>query len=248
MRVIKKIAISIVLILVGCAGVIGILCYTIYYHEQELDQFISDAATNTRKAMMDAYNQQEWDKVVGYGLALEAHGDTIGDLTIIYAEGMCALGYYGKARTLLLDRIKSHPEDQVDYLYRSLGDISCCERKYDDAITYYTKSVEINPKYARPLVNMADVYREQHKYKEAVESYLKAIDLFYAKGLYNETESFSKAILEIDLKNVEAYIYLSATCYKRAEYDKYEAYKESARKISGLYATDKIHELIRWGY
>lgn len=245
MKALKIISIIIVLILVIIAAFVGYSCYAEYSHQKDIDKFISDASKNTRMALVDAYNQQDWEKVVGYGMALEEHGDTIGNLTIAYAEGLCACGYYEKARKILLDRIKSHPEDQLDYLYKTLGVLCYCEGKFDDAITYYKKSVEINPFYARSFINMAGVYYELHKYEESTDNYLKAIELFYAHSAYEETETFSKQILEMNDKNIEAYIYLAATCYKQNRNEEYEDYKDLARKYGGIYATDKINELIK---
>lgn len=70
MKALKIISIIIVLILVIIAAFVGYSCYAEYSHQKDIDKFISDASKNTRMALVDAYNQQDREKVVGYGMAL----------------------------------------------------------------------------------------------------------------------------------------------------------------------------------
>ena len=116
-----------------------------------------------RNALVEAYNSKDWEKVVSYGMTMEDNGDSIGDLTIAYAEGLCALEMYEKARTLISNRIEAHSNDRIDYLYKTMGMVCYLEDKKDEALVYYKKAVEINPYYARVFINMAEIYTEQGK-------------------------------------------------------------------------------------
>lgn len=197
-----------------------------------------------RKALIEAYKSQDWERVVSCGMAMEENGDSIGNLTILYAEGLCALEMYEKARTLVSDRIKAHPKDQIDYLYKTMGVICYLEDKKDEALAYYKKAIEVNPYYARVFINMAEIYTDQGEKEKAVDNYLKAIDLFYSNKAYDESEFYSKQILEIDNNNIDAYIYLAATYYMKQMPSDYELILDKSKQLGGIAAMKRIDKLI----
>lgn len=240
-----KITMAIVLVLLTLAFLlIGIVIY-FYYTQDKIDKFEQDAIINTRMALADSYNNRDWEKVVGYGMALEEYGDSLGDLTMAYAEGLAFCGEFKKARRLLLDRIKEHPEVQLDYLYQTIGEVCHIEGKTDDALTYYKKAIDVNPYYARPYVNIAGIYAEQKNIADATSSYLKAIDLFYNHNAYDESEYFSKKVLELDKNNIDALVFLAATCYKKGMDAEYEQYSEQAKRKGGINTLTRIKELVK---
>lgn len=225
--------------------IVGILSGCTFLNQELNAQPNKDISTEMRKAFINAYNNQDWEKVVFYGKAIEENGDSIGDLTLAYAQGLCLSKDYDNAQKLVLDRIEKHPEDHLDYLYCTLAGICYFKGKENDALIYYSKAAEINPYYARAFIGMAEIYREQGKTKQAAENYLKAIDLFYNHGAFNESEFFSQQIIEIDKYNLDAHIYLAATYYKSQMASEYELYLKKAVKIGGSAAKNRIQELVK---
>ena len=48
---------------------------------------LADSTKNLRNALADAYSNGDWEKVVDYGKAIEESGDSLGYVTLLYAEG-----------------------------------------------------------------------------------------------------------------------------------------------------------------
>jgi tetratricopeptide (TPR) repeat protein len=116
------------------------------------------------------------------------------------------------------------------------------KKKYDEAISAFTKALSLNPTYAEGYKNRANVYMEKKQYDAAIADYTKYIQLdpksaniFHSRGrayqlkkLYDQAISdYSKAI-EIDPK--AAYIYLdrgSAYYFKKAEHQAIQDYSRA---------------------
>lgn len=49
-------------------------------------------------------------------------------------------------------------------------------RRNEDALKYYTKCIEVNPKYHSAYYNMAIVYKREKKMQDAINWYQKAIE------------------------------------------------------------------------
>lgn len=63
---------------------------------------------------------------------------------------------------------------------------------FDSAVLYYTKAIELAPKYAPAYYNRGIVFNSQKKYAEAIGDYTKAIELDpkYAKAYNNRGNAF----------------------------------------------------------
>ena len=48
---------------------------------------LADSTKDLRHALADAYSYGDWEKVVDYGKAIEESGDSLGYVTLLYAEG-----------------------------------------------------------------------------------------------------------------------------------------------------------------
>jgi len=108
------------------------------------------------------------------------------------------------------------------------------EKKYDDAIKYYTEGIELNPDNSYAYNNRGIVYRKLEKYDLAIADYSKAIglnskygDAYYNRGCtYSKLKNYEKAIADyskaIDLNpnHSGAYNNRGYAYYKINEYDK----------------------------
>ena len=96
---------------------------------------------------------------------------------------------YEKAIEIVQRMIQSPSEDRR---HRSAalnlwGSVLNDQKKYDEAIAKYQKSIALDPKYALPYNNWGIVLSEQKKYDEAIAKYQKSIELDpkYALPYYN---------------------------------------------------------------
>ena len=98
------------------------------------------------------------------------------------------------------------------------GDKAYENNDFKSAVTYYTKAIELDPKYAAAFRGRGDCYGELKKYPESISEYNKAIELdpkyitaYNGRGLsYNDLKKHSEAIadftkaIELDPKNTKA--------------------------------------------
>ncbi len=90
---------------------------------------------------------------------------------------------------------------------------------YGDAITNYTKALELDPNYTRVYISRADIYAKQEKYKDAVKDYERACSLipgeetyfYFVADMYYKIGDYDKSILNatqainLNKKYVDAY-------------------------------------------
>ena len=78
-----------------------------------------------------------------------------------------------KRETTLL--LKKFPNNY--FLYNLFGAILAGQKKLDEAIIYFEKSIQISPNYADAYNNLAGVLADQKKYNKAIEYLEKAIQI-----------------------------------------------------------------------
>ena len=73
------------------------------------------------------------------------------------------------------------------FLYNLFGAILAGQKKLDESIVYFEKSIEISPNYADAYNNLAGVLADQKKYNKAIEYFQKAIKINpnLAEAYYN---------------------------------------------------------------
>ena len=66
--------------------------------------------------------------------------------------------------------------------------------KYDDAIKYWRKTIELNPKYYFGFNNLGNVFLKKGDLKNAIDCYNKAIEIKndYYEAYHNMGNAFSK--------------------------------------------------------
>jgi tetratricopeptide (TPR) repeat protein len=122
--------------------------------------------------------------------------------------------------------------------------------QYDEAISNYTKALEINPRDAEAYYNRGVVYNRKGQYDEAISDFTKALeinardaDAYYNRGIvhnrksqYNEAISdFSKA-LEINPRYADAYYNRGIAYNKKGQYDQAISDYNKALEINPRFA------------
>lgn len=160
---------------------------------------------NALELISEAYENNNWDKVISIGDTLIGEDDPK-NISIIYAEALAAKGNIEKAINVLNKKIATNPNDY--YLYQTKGNIFYIAEEYDSAIINYDKVIELGPAYARPYVCEGEIYTIIGEKQKAIARYLEAVRLFGANDFIDETLYFCNTVLELDSTNVEVKRYL----------------------------------------
>lgn len=153
----------------------------------------------------DAYKEKDWDLVISIGDTIIGEDDPR-NIAIMYAEALAAKGHIEKAIRVLNKKISRNPDDY--YLYNTKGNVYFYAEKFDSAIYYYDKTIELGPAYARPYIYKGEIYEIIDDKQKAIANYLLAVRLFAVHGFINEVQELSNRILSLDSTNVEAKGYL----------------------------------------
>jgi len=92
-------------------------------------------------------------------------------------------------------------------------------KEFNSAVIYYTKAIELDPKYVNGYILRGVAYDALKKYPEAIADYTKAIELdpkkadaYYNRGVaYDALKKYEEALadytkaIEIDPKKADAY-------------------------------------------
>ncbi len=136
-----------------------------------------------------------------------------------------------------------------DNYYINLGLDSQVNGFYNEAIEYYKKAIEINPKNIEAYKKIGDCYDYNNQEDESIKYYKKAIEidpnykdaynnigLFYSKQKqYDKAMKYYKKAIEIDPNYKGAY-YNIGLCYsKQKQYDKAVVYYKKVIKIDSYH-------------
>ena len=97
--------------------------------------------------------------------------------------------------------IKKFPNNY--FLYNLYGAILSAQKKLDEAVIHFRKSIKIFPNYADAYNNLAEAFAQQKKYDEAIKNLKKAIQINpnLSEAHYNlgnalaETEQYNESII-----------------------------------------------------
>ena len=154
-----------------------------------------------------AYQSGQWHQALSYIDTLRARKVNLNILPI-EAECYAGLGQHEKAISLLDNEIKLDTMKNIYYVHSALGNVYTHKSDFNKAIEHYKKSIQIRPTYARPYINIGDIYNHLNEKDSCVYYYLSAIRLFAENNFFNEVVDFSQRVISIDSLNIEGYKFL----------------------------------------
>lgn len=154
-----------------------------------------------------AYQSGQWEQALSYIDTLRARKVNLNILPI-EAECYAGLGQHEKAISLLENEIKLDTMKNIYYVHSTLGNVYTHKSNFNKAIEHYKKSIQIRPTYARPYINIGDIYNHLNEKDSCVYYYLSAIKLFAENNFFNEVVDFSQRVISIDSLNIEGYKFL----------------------------------------
>jgi tetratricopeptide (TPR) repeat protein len=155
------------------------------YNDSAIDQYNRVLAMNNtyssayKQLGYVYYNKSEYEKALEHFVKYESvYKNPVTDYLYWYRKGFMenALKKYAEAKVSLTKSLES----KTDYIntYLELGFASKNLKLDDDAIGYYEKAMEIDPKSHVPLNGIGEVYRDNKKdMNEAVNWYNKTLAL-----------------------------------------------------------------------
>ena len=124
------------------------------------------------------------------------------------------------------------------------------ERKYDEAITHYTKAIELKPDLAEAYNNRGNAYADQGDFDSAISDYNIVIQLnpnyaeaysnrgaaYYKKGDFDSAISDYNAAIQLNPNYAEAYYNRGAAYYKKGDFDSAISDYNAAIQLNPNYA------------
>jgi len=156
-------------------------------------------------------------------------------------------------KTLFTKTIKLAPESSL--LNHIMGNEMVREKKFDEAIRYYSKALSLNPYSYASFHNMGVIYFDRGEIEEAVSSFLMALEikpdyiqsrynigLLYDKiGLEDEAMSEFKEVLKITQRYPQAHNSLGVIYAKRGFYEDAEREFTTAIELDPEYELAKVN-------
>ena len=172
------------------------------------------------EALIDSLNYhretQDGEKILFYVDTLKTLGVNMPNVALEYAVAYAYMGNFDKGIQILKDSIGTSTKPQL--LYNELGSICLAKGDTASAIIAYKQALECNPNYARPYINLAELYKCKKEKELAINHYFEAIKLFAQYEYYEEMGNFATEILNIDSTNIEANKFLQYYYYKEKDY------------------------------
>lgn len=175
---------------------------------------------STIEALIDSLNYhretQDGEKLLFYVDTLKSLGVDMPNVALEYAVAYAYMGNFDKGIQILKDSLSTSTKPQL--LYNELGGIYLAKGDSASAIIAYKQALECNPNYARPYINLAELYKCKNEKELAINHYIEAIKLFAQHGYYEEMGNFATEVLDIDSTNIEANKFLQYYWYREKEY------------------------------
>lgn len=138
------------------------------------------------------------------------------NIAMEYAVAYAYLGDFDKSIKVLKDSIEVSSKPQL--LYNELGSIYRIKGDTVEAIIAYKQAINYNQNYARPYINLAELYNSKKEKELAVNNYMEAVRLFAEFEHYEEMGSYASKVLQLDSTNVDANKFLQYYWYKEGDY------------------------------
>lgn len=138
------------------------------------------------------------------------------NIAMEYAVAYAYLGDFDKSIKVLKDSIEVSSKPQL--LYNELGSIYRIKGDTVEAIIAYKQAINYNQNYARPYINLAELYNSKKEKELAVNNYMEAVRLFAEFEYYEEMGSYASKVLQLDSTNVDANKFLQYYWYNEGDY------------------------------
>ena len=159
------------------------------------------------EALIDSLNYyretQDGEKILLYVDTLKSLGVNMPNIALEYAVAYASMGNFDKGIQILKDSISTSTKPQL--LYNELGNIYLLKQDTAEAILSYKQAINCNPNYARPYINLAELYKSMNEKELAVNNYMEAVHLFCEFGFYEEMGIYASEILHLDSINLDAH-------------------------------------------
>lgn len=137
------------------------------------------------------------------------------DVALIYADAYAYLGDFEKGIQLLKDSLKISARPQL--LYNEMATIYWAKGDTAEAIIAYKQAIDCNPNYARPYINLAELYKSKNEKELAINNYMEAVRLFAEFEHYEEMGIYAGKVLHLDSTNLDAHKFLQHYYYKEGD-------------------------------
>lgn len=189
-----------------------------------------------------AYETYEWNYVVAWSEAYLQLCDTIGPIATLYAEGLAATGQVEKAIKVLDEQIALDPKNY--YYTQTKGNIYMFAGDYDSALNAFQQVVAVNPNYARPFVYMGDVYASREDVPNAVDNYLRAVDLFYRHDAYDECLDYTEKVLALQPQSLWGILFRAATFYVTDQKSEYKVLLKEINQMNDPEVKEILKQMV----
>ena len=143
---------------------------------------------------------ESYQKAVGCDSRNQLAWTFLGDGWLNVNNPSKAAECFNRALELLRDQTKLYPEDSL--CLSNIGGVYLRLKKYDDAVMYFRKSLEMNPNFADVWTSLGFVYFGAENYDEALKAFTKSVELAPNKAevwaalgyTYFKTENYNEAL------------------------------------------------------
>ena len=171
----------------------------------------------------EAYEQQDWEKIIMLSDSLVKSGETFDDAVIAYSQALMATQNIEKAIEILktdLDNKSSH--NKKHYIYNELGRAYSLLNDFKSSVDAYEEALRISPSYARPMVGLAKLYTQVGDINNALNYYTQSASLFYEHQFKDELLAIGDTMVAIAPENSNSWQVLGKAYELMEDYEKQE--------------------------
>ncbi|GAB6030273.1 p21 protein (Cdc42 Rac)-activated kinase [Chamberlinius hualienensis] len=139
-----------------------------------------------------------------------------------------------------------------------MGNLLCKMNKFEDALVYYKRAIEIDPSFSAVHINLAVVLENLNDFESAIKHHKIAIDLdpswadahfafgktLMKMGDYENAEKICATAIKLDPKSPNSYLMMANICMKKRKCAEAAAYYKRAFQMYDKHE-DKVTEMLK---
>lgn len=163
------------------------LRWFIYFEQKNYDAALADALEVVRLEPNVGSNyfsvgtihqaKQQWAEALNYYKQGIRYKSDDGDIYYLMAECHANLGDFQNQGFAALDALK-YKTRYVGESYYYVADALYRSKKYDEAIEFYERAINVKPEIYGSYNGLSDIYRIKNRFNDAIETTRKGIGLF----------------------------------------------------------------------